>query len=189
MVASSFEPLPTATSVAVGASSVPCAPDRRSGPAHRVRRPAASSLTSTPGRACCHGLSRSSFSKRLKPPLGRADQVLHRRIGSGASGPAPLRSGSPDPSPRSAALCRIAFRSCPETPCSVVLSWCCRPSLRRPSGKPSRRHDQRDDHLHTIRPLVAASSQTVVCRPLGNGGSALEVGAGQIVEQHVEVGH
>ena len=52
--------------------------------------------------------------------------------------------------------------------------------------KTFRRHHQRDDHLHAVRPLVPAVAITTLV-PFGKRRIALEIRAGQIVEQHLEL--
>ena len=53
--------------------------------------------------------------------------------------------------------------------------------------KALRRHDQRDDHLHAVAALVAAVAVAALVLLIGRR-IAFEVGARQIVEQHIELG-
>jgi len=52
--------------------------------------------------------------------------------------------------------------------------------------KTFRRHHQRDDHLHAVRSFVPAVAITAFV-PFRERRLALEIGAGQIVEQHLEL--
>jgi predicted aconitase len=54
-------------------------------------------------------------------------------------------------------------------------------------GKTVRGNHQRDHHLRAVRPLVAAVTMTTLVALRHVRGVDLEVRAGQIVEQHVEI--
>ena len=80
---------------------------------------------------------------------------------------------------------RIAARSCRGTSATFYNPRYCPPAPRRP-GQTVRCDHQCDHHLRTVRPFVAAVTVAALVALGHVRGVDLEIGAGQIVEQHVE---
>ncbi len=145
-----------------------------------------SSLTVTPGGASCQGLSKRSFSSLISRPLG----VPTRYCTGGSLARISARASSVG-IPRSITQILRAFPYCVSVfsmnSRSVVLIRCTAGQDLVGQRKAVRRHDQSDDHLHTVRPLVQAVAKLAFVLSV-RGGIALEVGARQIVQQHLEGG-
>ena len=121
-----------------------------------------------------------------QPPLGRADQIGNRRIGL----PHLVKHGfgrnatvhHPN-APRLAVLALDAAEKVAQRGAVGGIAGQDLVGQRQPLG----RHHQRNDHLHAVRSVVArvAEATLVLVRKRRLG---LEVGAGQVVQQHVEGG-
>ena len=120
------------------------------------------------GPRLCQGLSRSCFSKRLAAPWACPPDTSPADR-SGASVQALFPSGCPDPSTRCARLCHIAFSILSRNSLSVVLSLVLPAKHFVGQRKALRRHDQRNDHLHTIAALVAAIAKAPLVILIGGG--------------------
>jgi len=77
------------------------------------------------------------------------------------------------------------FSILPKNPLSVVLSWVLPANNFVGEWKTLRRDDQRNDHLYAVATLVAAITEAPIVGVIG-WRITLEIGAGQIVEQHLE---
>jgi len=119
----------------------------------------------------------------VQAPLGRADQVLHRRVGLAHLGQHFLGRDPPVHQPHPPVL--------PLDPGQEV-------AQRRLVGRVAGQHlvgqgqavgghHQGDDHLYAVRPVVARVAEPALVA-LRKRRLRLEVGAGQIVEQDVEAG-
>ena len=119
-----------------------------------------------------------------QPALRRADQVAHRRIALAHRLQRLFGRDAAvhDPHPLRATV--AALDGGEELRQRRLLARVARHCLVG-QREPLRRHHQADHHLHAVRALVAAVAklpQTLQRRV------ALEVGAGQVVQQHVEAG-
>ena len=135
-----------------------------------------------PARAC----PARCFSNRVRRPLG-----VPTRYCTGGSLPRISASTASVGMPRSITQTRRALPYC----CSILREE--HPQRRAVRGvagqhlvgqrQAVRRDHQRDHHLRAVRPLVAAVAVAALVALRHVRGVDLEVGAGQIVEQHVEV--
>jgi hypothetical protein len=133
------------------------------------------------------GLGDQMLFQPVQPSLRRSDQILHGRVTGPHFGQHSLGRHAaihhPDP-PRLAVL-RLDLAQ--EHPQRLAVGGVARQhfvSQRQALG----RDNERDHELRTVGPLVAAVAMSTL-RPLGQIGRVhFEIRAGQIVQQHVEIG-
>src|SRR3984893_11287773 len=104
---------------------------------------------------------------------------------------APPGSARRGPSARPGAPCRIAVRCARETPATSPCRRCCRAAPHRPAAglrgsppEPALAEAGGNDDLHTIRPVIARVAEAALVA-FRKRRIRLEIGAGQIIEQHV----
>ncbi len=127
------------------------------------------------------------FLQAVQSPLGRPHQILHRRV-TGAhfsqhrlGGHAAIHH--PDPTRFPVLLFDLAQEH-PQRLADGRVAGQHFIGQRQALG----RDDESDHQLRTIGPLVAAVAVATLVSLGQIGGVDLEIGAGQIVEQHVEIG-
>ena len=131
------------------------------------------------------GLVDQMFLKPGQPSFGRADQVLHRGIALTHLGEDLFGWDAAVHHPNAPRLAVLRLDLGEEAPQRLVVAGVAGHDLVG-ERQAVRRHDECDHHLWAVRPLVpAVAVATLVALGLRRGVD-FEVGAGQVVEQHVE---
>ena len=120
-----------------------------------------------------------------QPPFGRADQIVNGRIAGAHLLQHLLGRDPPVHHPDPLGLAIELFDLLQKAPQRGLVRGVAGHHLVG-QGKTLRRDHQRDDHLHAIRALVPAVAIAALVS-FGKGRIALKIGAGQIVEQHLEL--
>ena len=119
-----------------------------------------------------------------EPPLGRADHVGHWRIGFAHDVEDGFGRDATVHHPDAARLAVLALDAVEKVAqCRAV----CRVAGQDLVGQRQAlgRHDQRDDHLHAVWPMIPRVAEATLV-VVGEWRVGLEIRAGQIVEEHVE---
>jgi len=133
------------------------------------------------------GLVDQVFLKLGQPSFGRADQVLHRRTALTHLDEDLFGWDAAVHHPNAPRLAVLRLDLGQEAPQRLVVAGVAGHDLAG-ERQAVRRHDERGHPLRAVRPLIpAVAVATLVALGLRRGVD-FEVGAGQVVEQHVEAG-
>ena len=129
------------------------------------------------------GLVQQVLLQLTEPALGRTHQVLHRRIAGPHLGQHLFGGDAPIHHPDPAGLAVLRLDLLEElSQCRLVRRVACQYIIGQRESL--RRHDQRDDHLHAVRPLVPTVAELAFVVFLHRR-IALKIRARQIVQQYV----